>query len=274
MDKFILAPLEVLTDARLSDPERKVLLALYSFRGRDTNIVYPSAEKIAQRCGFKDKTRISKLTSSLAKKGWLEKTRQGFTNRINYQMTCPELVSQTNLDAETNLDSEANPELVSQTLIELAPETNSNKENQEEDNNKSKSANKFTDDDIKLAKFMFSRIKSVLTKAKEPNFEKWANDIRLMRERDGHSHKEIQNVFLWANKDSFWQTNIASPAKLRDKFDTLHAKANIQPKDIDEVAHRPAAPLRVPEPTRQLSDKERAETLAKIAKIKEGIDND
>jgi hypothetical protein len=89
---------------------------------------------------------------------------------------------------------------------------------------KKESANKFSDDDLVLAKWMYSRVLEVMPKAKEPNFNRWADDIRKMREIDNLSRDEITGTFEWANSDSFWQINIQSPAKLREKFPQLHAK--------------------------------------------------
>jgi hypothetical protein len=86
--------------------------------------------------------------------------------------------------------------------------------------------------DLMLAKDMFSLIKLIMPKAKEPNYPSWAKDIRLMRERDGLDHQAIADVFAWANHDSFWSTNILSPKKLREHFPRLHA-ASMKPKQHD-----------------------------------------
>jgi hypothetical protein len=85
---------------------------------------------------------------------------------------------------------------------------------------------KFTDDDLKFAKEMFRRIEVVAPNAKQPNFENWANTIRLMRESDNRDHKTMWAVFDWANRDSFWCSNILSPDKLRKQFDKLQVKRN------------------------------------------------
>ena len=111
---ILVAPLEALTDAMLSDPERRVLLALFSYRGKVTELVFPSLEALSERSNISDKTRISKITTSLAKKGWLTKKKRGFTGCNQYTMCMPERL--TNLDLETNLALETN----------LVPDTNSN----------------------------------------------------------------------------------------------------------------------------------------------------
>jgi hypothetical protein len=78
-------------------------------------------------------------------------------------------------------------------------------------------------EDLKLAGIMFESIKLVVPKTKPPNLESWADQIRLMREQDNLSLTDIRNVFAWANQDSFWQSNILSPTKLRKQFPRLHA---------------------------------------------------
>lgn len=82
------------------------------------------------------------------------------------------------------------------------------------------------DEDVRFCKWMYERIQNVAPKTKEPNYTTWAKSIRLMREQDNHTLREIGEVFDWANKDSFWCTNILSPAKLRKQFAKLHAAAN------------------------------------------------
>lgn len=71
---------------------------------------------------------------------------------------------------------------------------------------------------------MWEQILKLQPKRKTPNLDAWANDIRLMRERDGRTDDEIRELFTWANQDSFWQTNILCPQKLREKWDDLDLK--------------------------------------------------
>lgn len=80
---------------------------------------------------------------------------------------------------------------------------------------------KFTDDDLKLAHEMSSLVNGLELGDKPPDFEKWADTIRLIREQDGRDIKSIESVFQWANNNEFWQSNIRSPAKLREKWPTL-----------------------------------------------------
>ncbi|MCU7836509.1 MAG: hypothetical protein KZQ83_14830 [gamma proteobacterium symbiont of Taylorina sp.] len=88
----------------------------------------------------------------------------------------------------------------------------------------------FSDDDMKLSKFIYKKLLELNPNKPVPNFEKWADTIRLMRDRDKLTHKKIQNVFLFANNDELWRVNILSPSKLRDKFDALETKMRNPPR--------------------------------------------
>ena len=81
-----------------------------------------------------------------------------------------------------------------------------------------------------LARLMRDTLKANLPTFKEPNLEKWAKDFAIALRND-ESMKEasfVAQVIAWACSDSFWRGNIQSPAKLREKFDQLTAKMEIQ----------------------------------------------
>ena len=67
------------------------------------------------------------------------------------------------------------------------------------------------------------------TISRKYDFKDWANDIRLMRTKDGHSLEEIEEVFRWANKNEVkddpkwdgWRTHLLSPKALREKWDKV-----------------------------------------------------
>jgi hypothetical protein len=90
--------------------------------------------------------------------------------------------------------------------------------------NPQRSKFKFSDIDYQCAEWVYSLVIKVAPASKKPNFENWANTIRLMREIDKLTHDDISQVFTWANQDSFWAVNILSITKLREKFPQLQAK--------------------------------------------------
>lgn len=85
-----------------------------------------------------------------------------------------------------------------------------------------------TSEDLRCAEWLFNMVQSISPSAKKPNYAGWANDIRLMRERDGRTHYEIAALFKWACNDKFWKGNVLCPATLRDKWTQLDIKRNKQ----------------------------------------------
>lgn len=81
-----------------------------------------------------------------------------------------------------------------------------------------------SDADYECAEFLFKQQRKANPTCKAPNFDTWANDIRLMREQDGRQLRDICELFKWAKSDDFWSPNIQSPAKLREKWDVLHER--------------------------------------------------
>ncbi len=78
--------------------------------------------------------------------------------------------------------------------------------------------------DIELATLLRDKIKENLPTFKEPNIDSWAKEIEKMRRIDKRTEEQIRYLIEWCQQDSFWQGNILSTKKLREKFDTLVAQ--------------------------------------------------
>lgn len=105
------------------------------------------------------------------------------------------------------------------------PEIEKELETKKEINN-SRQKTKFSDLHLELANLLLGKIKENNPEhVLRGNIESWANDIRLMMERDGRSEEHVRNMIDWSQNDSFWQSNILSAAKLREKYDTMKAQA-------------------------------------------------
>lgn len=107
--------------------------------------------------------------------------------------------------------------------------------NQNDDNhnpqskvNKSKVNNNiiYTSDshEIRLSEILFNLIHSRDEKIKQPDYQKWATHINKLIRVDSRSPDEIEKVIRWCQKDIFWQSNILSTKKLREKFSQLYLK--------------------------------------------------
>lgn len=111
------------------------------------------------------------------------------------------------------------------------PTTSNNVNNEDNENKLNVSAKpkpskfKFNDDQMRFAQAVYKKVEQVTPQMKEPNLESWANIARLMVESDNFDLRDVWNVFLWANSDSFWRTNVLSVDKLRKKYPELKAKA-------------------------------------------------
>lgn len=76
-----------------------------------------------------------------------------------------------------------------------------------------------------LANKLYLTIKNRQEDFKTPNLQKWANDIRLMNERDGRTHKQIENMIEWSQNSDFWSAIILSANKLRTKYDVMKVQS-------------------------------------------------
>jgi hypothetical protein len=50
---------------------------------------------------------------------------------------------------------------------------------------------------------------------------KWHKDMELLHRIDNYSFEQIEFVIRWVQNDSFWRSNVLSPAKLRKQFGAL-----------------------------------------------------
>jgi hypothetical protein len=92
-----------------------------------------------------------------------------------------------------------------------------------------------TREDEDCANWLFAELQRRKPDAAAPNIAAWADHVRLMRERDGRTHKQIAGLFRWAQWHSFWHKNIRCPEKLRKQWDRLTDDRK------DEAEQKPAA---------------------------------
>lgn len=104
---------------------------------------------------------------------------------------------------------------------------------------------KFKETHVVLAKIMAIKIKEVVPLAKIPeNFDRWAHTLRLIEEIDKISLRDVQDVFIWANKDTFWGKNILCPEALRRQIGRLHAKM-VEDRDKADGTQKDSRPYAV-----------------------------
>jgi len=79
-----------------------------------------------------------------------------------------------------------------------------------------------------LMDLLIEKMKENDPKAKIPKTqkqrEKWANDFRLLVEKDKRPIEEIKGVLEWCQADSFWRTNILSTRSFRNQYPKLRLR--------------------------------------------------
>jgi len=204
----------------LSFPARLLFIGLWNFADDEGRLVY-SPKKIKMQIFPADSLDISALIGEI----------EGESLITIYVVDSKEYLKINSFSKHQKIDKRASSRLPNPPVTPNPPESQLRiKEGIKDQGSRIKDPlvgeNKFSDDDVILSKFIFSKIQEMNPNHKEPNFDKWADAIRLMRERDKRSHKDIQDLFIWANNDDFWADNILSPSKLREQWDKLTIKKN------------------------------------------------
>lgn len=100
-----------------------------------------------------------------------------------------------------------------------------------ENNNSSAKAadeqNKYSEDseEIVIVNFLIEKLREVKRDIKVPDTlakkQKWATEIDRLLRIDERDKREVCKVIKFATSDDFWKSNILSPKKLRQHYDTL-----------------------------------------------------
>lgn len=119
--QFAVVPLEVVQDRRLTLEQTRVLVALFSFRNKVTNTVWPSRAAIAERTGMHP-SNISSATSALVALGWLSKEGAGgYSKATRYTLCVPDLVKPTTVAQQATVAESATvAHSATQTVAESA----------------------------------------------------------------------------------------------------------------------------------------------------------
>ena len=191
---------------------------LRKFMNSQQDMAWPSYARIQGETGLSSAT-VCKYLDILCDEGWIMRQRGGPKVNSKYFATFPKQISTliAKVPQEISTLGDEVGTLGAKAIGTLGAKDELNKV--------IKQVNKHSDDHYEFAKLMALKIKNVIPRSKPPNLDSWANDIRLLNEIDNIPMDEISRVFMWANQDSFWQTNIQSPKKLREKYPTLHSRA-------------------------------------------------
>jgi hypothetical protein len=181
------------------------------------------------------KVTLAKELKELINKGWisLEGTIPGKTRPVNSYK-----IEDIWLENAEYYDSKSDKKISS--LQNLSPETQKDKFPTElkisfPESHIERVINTKKDiihpDDKRLAELLFSLIKIKHPNWNDiPNWFKWSDEIRKLREIDKREVSQIEDVIRWCQNDDFWSDNILSTAKLRKQFNTLVVKMDSKSK--------------------------------------------
>ena len=171
------------------------------------------ASKVLKELGFLE-TKLKKANGSptLHYKLDMDALSESIVNKLKNR-------NQTNL---------RNDSVVSQESLTVDDTVNDNSRKDSPDSAKAK----YDDDSpyLGLAKHLFTKVKENNSKAREPNFQNWADDIRKLVEIDGNTVEEVKEVIDWCQSDSFWKNNVMSANKLRVQFPKLWGQGGFENK--------------------------------------------
>lgn len=237
--------LEWVLDSDLNYAQKMLIVALFKYTNK-LDQCYPAIKKAARDAGMSE-SMFRRVALSLRRLGVIEieerrptgkrQTTNLYTVRTDWKRSATGALMGVRLNGGGCQDDRAiNPT----EGVRLTPLLTIEQKNNEGDLCKSPSG--FPDfEDDRIAREMFALIVKINPDHKEPDFKRWANDVRLMRTRDKRTHQEIAALFAWANLHAFWRVSILSPAKLRDKWDQLQLQRIADATMPTKAASKPAA---------------------------------
>jgi len=192
---------------------------------------------------WQDETGLSRYEQEGARKklrdiGLIEEMKSGVPAKLYYrvdeQRIC-DFINLASLDGEiphtgmrktSNLVSGKPANIHTQNTTETTYKTYSSENPSDSHDKPVNKKSSFTDEDMRCAEYIAQKVDALAGSPGKHPMDSWANTIRLMRERDNRNHREICDLFKWANNDHFWKDNILSPEKLRKQWQKLTIRRN------------------------------------------------
>lgn len=78
---------------------------------------------------------------------------------------------------------------------------------------------------FKISEYLLEQIRKMNPDVKQPDLQKWSDEVRLMIEVDNRPIDDVREVMRWMyTKDTFWKTVTLSPTKFRKNYDQINSK--------------------------------------------------
>lgn len=101
--------------------------------------------------------------------------------------------------------------------------------------------------DMDLAEYMWSRLKSAADNLKKPNLSRWAGILNKMRVDDRYGYEVVRTMIEHVYNDEFWTKVIVDPQGLRRNAAKLILKFKIQKTTVEppEDLFKQTAPVSI-----------------------------
>ncbi len=198
--------------------------AYLSWRRGKNESAWPLQATIANELGLSERS-VQRAIRKLERKGWLGVKRPDHTSRncsFEYLIHGPERTTEsdpippgtggTESPDEGGTGDRSSGHRVTNVPVPL--------------NEEHSQLTHLSEHSFRLAELLRDLILQRLPKnrARQAKMATWAEHIDKLIRIDDRTREEVERVIRWCQADSFWQSNILSASKLRDKFDQLEAK--------------------------------------------------
>lgn len=198
--------------------EAKAIYAHLMMYGGQEKVCYPSLEKMSDELGM-TKKRIISHRKQLEEHGLLKVIKggggKGAVNNTYIIVTDGEEIA-------SFLEDEGIKKADSVPALPTVKKPSNEKPTSNDTKPAKKSKYKYNEKDMAVAERLWNHVKMINQAARKPNLEAWANNVRLMHERDGLLYKDIGAAVQFLEQDKrFWFKVVQSTENLRKNYDKI-----------------------------------------------------
>lgn len=245
--------------SELPPPSRLIMLVLSDIAEVGTAEVpaqrTPSLAVLAKETGLNEAT-VKRHLNALDADGWIKRTKPSLEasrlgERTRYQLLVPIGLGAADAHLEGAHDTQGGRTVRPAQGAESAQGGRTQrpiyKEDDQDDHNdlSSSSATPPRPDVERICQHLADQM--IANGCKPPRITKrWRDAARLLLDKDGRTEKQVIDAIDWATSDDFWQANILSLPKLREKYEQLRLAAKRQRDTARASPSRPHQTYRNP----------------------------
>jgi len=224
--KFYKLPVEIASRRDLS-PAPKIIAAVLIDRLGQNDSCWPGIRSLARDSGL-SVSGVLKALNKLQAREIFKVERQGAGKANRYRLNKPSVLQSTVLD-KVERSTKCN-----RRVLQSAAQAPHKVQHNQTDQLNQTNILRPNSDEFRLSELLLNLILERKPDFKKPHLQSWSKHIDRMIRLDKRTPERIEAVIRWSQKDPFWQNNILSAEKLREKFDQLELKMNYGRSRISE----------------------------------------